>query len=142
MGYFSEQSIALQEQQEALELLPRKGSTGTRQQILPLLWRLEDLKTRLRTLIDRDETERPEPNRPHRSWSRIYQSWQDYRESGSAEVFFQLPEALESVPDVLRAIAETQQRLFFWGYDADAEARRLSRPSRPLDGQMGLPLAS
>ena len=142
MGYFSELSIKLQEQQELFYDARDWQVSDYPTPVQQLLWRLEDLKARLEALVCRDNIRRAVQGLPRRSWRTVYREWPEYWATGRTETYCVLPRDLSCTEEVLSAIASTQKRLFFYGVDADAEEKKRSERREPLDGQVGLPLAS
>ena len=144
MGYFSEMSVVLQEQRDLFTDQSALCEGDQPSRVQTLFWRLEDLKDRLKELVEADGSHGPSWERPPRDWRKVYRDWPEYWVSGNPEAFYVLPRDLDSIADVLRAIAGTQKRLFFCGHDADAEEekRGTRRAASRLEGQTALPLAS
>ena len=150
MGYFSELSIRIQEQREALTDASGWTDRSYPSQIQQLLWRLEDYKDILRRLIEeRRRWETAYYGAPRSDWELQYQQWPDYWPPRNPEAFYAIPNTLYpgedfSLDDVMDAIAVTRNRLLFYGYDADAEEERIAalEANKPLEGQLPLPLAA
>ena len=150
MGYFSELSIRIQEQWEAL--------TDASDWVDPsypfleqlLLWRMEDYKEQLREWIEnRRRWETAYYGAPRSDWKQQYRQWPAYWPPRNPEAFYVIPNTLYagkdlSLDDVMDAIAGTQNRLLSYGCDTDAEEARQIRlaASAPLEGQLPLPLAA
>ena len=150
MGYFSELSIRLQEQQE---MLMDAGGWADRSYPSPvqrLLWRLEDYREQLRGWIeDRRRWETVYDGAPRSDYETQYREWPNHWPPRNPEAFYTIPNTLYlgedfSLDDVMDAIAVTQNCLLFYGYDADAEEERLAalEANKPLEGQLPLPLAA
>ena len=150
MGYFSELSIRLQEQREVLLADGGWEDRSYPTQVQQLLWRLEDYKDMLQRLIeDRRRWETVYDGAPRSDWKQQYRQWPAYWPPRNPEAFYVIPNTLYagedlSLDDVMDAIASTQNRLLFYGYDADAEEARQIRyaDSVPPEGQLPLPLAA
>ena len=150
MGYFSELSIRLQEQQEMLMDAGGWADRSYPSPVQQLLWRLEDYKDMLQRLIeDRRRWETVYDGAPRSDWKQQYRQWPAYWPPRNPEAFYVIPNTLYagkdlSLDDVMDAIASTQNRLLFYGYDADAEEARQIRSAddAPLEGQLPLPLAA
>ena len=150
MGYFSELSIRLKEQKEALLADGSWEDCSYPSQLQQLLWRLEDYKDILQRLIEeRRRWETACYGAPRSNWEQQYRQWPNYWPPQNPEAFYVLPSNLSpedtfSLEDVMEAIAGTQNRLLSYGYDADAEEERQSRLAGiiPLEGQLALPLAA
>ena len=144
MGYFSELSVKLEEQQALPRDARKWKASDYPAPALQLFWQLEDLKLRLEALVGRDNTLRAAQGLPQRSWRTVYQGWPGYRTAGQTDLSCVLPGDLCSVDEVLSAIAGTRERLSCYGVDADAAEKKQarSRPVRALEGQVSLSLAS
>lgn len=150
MGYFSELSIRIQEQWEALTDAGGWVDPSYPSLVQQLLWRLEDYKEKLRDWIeDRRRWETAYYGAPKSDYQTQYQKWPSYWPPRNPEAFYAIPNTLYpgedvSLDDVMDAIASTQNRLLFYGYDADAEEARQIRSadSAPPEGQLPLPLAA
>ena len=150
MGYFSELSIRLQEQREVLLADGGWEDRSYPTQVQQLLWRLEDYKDMLQRLIEeRRRWETAYSGAPRSDWKQQYRQWPAYWPPRNPEAFYVIPNTLYagedlSLDDVMDAIASTQNRLLFYGYDADAEEARQIRyaDSVPPEGQLPLPLAA
>ena len=148
MGYFSELSIRIQEQWEVLtdacDLVDRSYPSLVQQ----LLWRLEDYKEQLREWIeDQRRWEAAYYGVPKSDYETQYREWQNHWPPRNPEAFYVLPRALKptdgfSIEDLMDAIAATRNRLLSLGCDADAEEERQATKTRPLTGQLLLPLAA
>ena len=115
-----------------------------------LLWRLEDYREQLREWIeDRRRWETAYYGTPRSDYETQYREWPNHWPPRNPEAFYTIPNTLYpgedfSLDDVMDAIASTQNRLLFYGYDADAEEERLAalEANKPLEGQLPLPLAA
>lgn len=148
MGFFSELSIRLQEQQEALTDTSGWVDHSFPSLVQQLLWRLEDYKEQLREWIeDQRRWETAYYGAPKSDYETQYREWQNHWPPRNPEAFYVLPSALTptdvfSMGDLMDAIAATQNRLLSLGYNADAEEERRATQARPLAGQLSLPLAA
>ena len=150
MGYFSELSIRLQEQQEMLMDASGWADRSYPSPVQQLLWRLEDYREQLREWIeDRRRWETAYYGTPRSDYETQYREWPNHWPPRNPEAFYTIPNTLYpgedfSLDDVMDAIASTQNRLLFYGYDADAEEERLAalEANKPLEGQLPLPLAA
>ena len=150
MGYFSELSIRLQEQLEMLIDTGGWADCSYPSHVQQLLWRLEDYKEQLREWIeDRRRWETVYDDAPRSDYETQYREWPNHWPPRNPEAFYAIPNTLYpgedvSLDDVMDAIAVTQNRLLFYGYDADAEEERLAalEANKPLEGQLPLPLAA
>ena len=150
MGYFSELSIRLQEQQEMLMDAGGWADRSYPSPVQQLLWRLEDYKDMLQRLIEeRRRWETAYYGAPKSDWKQQYREWPNHWPPRNPEAFYAIPNTLYpgedfSLDDIMDAIASTQNRLLFYGYDADAEEARQIRyaDSVPPEGQLPLPLAA
>ena len=150
MGYFSELSIRIQEQWEALTDAGGWVDPSYPSLVQQLLWRLEDYKEQLRELIEvRRRWETAYYGAPKRDYETQYRDWQTHWPPQNPEAFYVLPSALKptdgfSMEDLMDAIAITQNRLLSLGCEADKEEERQARlaETRPLKGQLSLPLAA
>ena len=150
MGYFSELSIRLQEQHEMLMDAGGWADCSYPSHVQQLLWRLEDYKEQLREWIeDRRRWETVYDGAPRSDYETQYLEWPNHWPPRNPEAFYAIPNTLspgEEFPldDIMDAIASTQNRLLFYGYDADAEEARQIRyaDSVPPEGQLPLPLAA
>lgn len=150
MGYFSELSIRLQEQREVLLADGGWEDRSYPTQVQQLLWRLEDYKDMLQRLIEeRRRWETAYYGAPRSDWKQQYRQWPAYWPPRNPEAFYAIPNTLYpgedvSLDDVMDAIASTQNRLLFYGYDANTEEERLAalEANKPLEGQLPLPLAA
>ena len=148
MGYYSELSIRIQEQQEALTDTSDWVDRSYPSLVQQLLWRLEDYKEQLREWIENQRRwETAYYGAPKSDYETQYREWQNHWPPQNPEAFYVLPSALAptdgfSLEDLMDAIAVTQNRLLSLGFDADAEEERQSTQARPLAGQLSLPLAA
>ena len=150
MGYFSELSIRLQEQLEMLMDTGGWADCSYPSHVQQLLWRLEDYKEQLLKWIeDRRRWETAYYGAPRSDYETQYREWPNHWPPRNPEAFYAIPNTLSpgedvSLDDVMDAIAVTQNRLLFYGYDADAEEERLAalEANKPLEGQLPLPLAA
>ena len=150
MGYFSELSIRIQEQWEALTDASDWVDSSYPSLVQQLLWRLEDYKEQLREWIEnRRRWETVYYGAPRSDYETQYREWPYYWPPRNPEAFYVLPSALTpigefSMDDLMGAIAATQNRLLSLGCDADAEEERRARlaATRPLEGQLELPIAA
>lgn len=150
MGYFSELSIRIQEQWEALTDASDWADRSYPSPVQLLLWRLDDYKEQLRDWIEeRRRWEKAYYGVPKSDYKTQYQEWPSYWPPRNPEAFYVLPSALKpeigfSMEDLMDAIAVTQNRLLSLGCDADAEEERQTKlaATRPLEGQLPLPLAA
>lgn len=150
MGYFSELSIRLQEQREVLLADGGWEDRSYPTQAQQPLWRLEDYKEQLLKWIeDRRRWETAYYGTPRSDYETQYREWPNHWPPRNPEAFYVIPNTLYagkdlSLDDVMDAIAGTQNRLLFYGYDADAEEERLAalEANKPLEGKLPLPLAA
>lgn len=150
MGYFSELSIRIQEQWEALADASDWVDRSYPSPVQLLLWRLDDYKEQLRDWIEeRRRWETAYYGAPKSDYETQYREWPYYWPARNPEAFYVLPSALTSangfsMEDLMDSIASTQNRLLSLGCDADAEEERQTRSAetRPLEGQLSLPLAA
>lgn len=150
MGYFSKLSIRLQEQQEMLMDASGWADRSYPSPVQQLLWRLEDYREQLREWIeDRRRWETAYYGTPRSDYETQYREWPNHWPPRNPEAFYTIPNTLYpgedfSLDDVMDAIASTQNRLLFYGYDEDAEEERLAalEANKPLEGQLPLPLAA
>ena len=150
MGYFSKLSIRIQEQWDFLTNASDWVDRSYPSPVQQLLWRLEDYKEQLREWIeDQRRWETAYYGAPRSDYETQYREWPNHWPPRNPEAFYAIPNTLYpgedvSLDDVMDAIASTQNRLLFYGYDADAEDARQIRyaDSAPLEGQLPLPLAA
>lgn len=150
MGYFSDLSIRIQEQWEALTDASDWVDRSYPSLVQQLLWRLEDYKEQLREWIeDRCRWETAYYGAPRSDYETQYREWPNHWPPQNPEAFYVLPSALKpnegfSLDDMMDAIAVTQNRLLSLGCNADAEEDRQARLAEtgPLKGQLSLPLAA
>lgn len=148
MGFFSELSIRLQEQQEALTAASGWTDGSYPSLVQQLLWRLEDYKEQLREWIeDQRRWETAYYGAPKSDYETQYREWKNHWPPKNPEAFYLLPSAHKptdgfSMDDLMDAIAATQNRLLSLGIDADAAEERQAPQARPLAGQLSLPLAA
>lgn len=150
MGYFSELSIRLQEQREMLMDTGGWADCSYPSHVQQLLWRLEDYKEQLLKWIeDRRRWETAYYGAPRSDYETQYREWPNHWPPRNPEAFYTIPNTLYpgedfSLDDVMDAIAITQNRLLFYGYDANAEEERLAalEANKPLEGLLPLPLAA
>ena len=150
MGYFSKLSIRIQEQWDFLTNASDWVDRSYPSPVQQLLWRLEDYKEQLREWIeDQRRWETAYYGAPRSDYETQYREWPNHWPPRNPEAFYTIPNTLYpgedfSLDDVMDAIASTQNRLLFYGYDADAEEERLAalEANKPLEGQLPLPLAA
>ena len=150
MGYFSDLSIRIQEQWKALTDASEWVDRSYPSPAQLLLWRLDDYKEQLRDWIEeRRRWEKAYYGVPKSDYKTQYQEWPSYWPPRNPEAFYVLPSALKpeigfSMEDLIDAIAVTQNRLLSLGCEADKEEERQARlaETRPLKGQLSLPLAA
>lgn len=148
MGYYSELSIRIQEQWEVLTDTSGWVDRSYPSPVQQLLWRLEDYKEQLREWIeDQRRWETAYNGAPKSDYKTQYREWQNHWPPRNPEAFYVLPNALTptdgfSLEDLMDAIAVTQNRLLSLGCDVDAEEERQETQTRPLAGQLSLPLAA
>ena len=148
MGYFSELSIRIQEQWNVLTDASNWVDRSYPSPVQQLLWRLEDYKEQLREWIeDQRRWETAYYGAPISDYETQYREWQNHWPPRNPEAFYVLPSALTptdgfSLEDLMDAIAVTQNRLLSLGCDVDAEEERQETQTRPLAGQLSLPLAA
>lgn len=150
MGYFSELLITEMERQELIFGSNSLADDSYPAPVFQMRWKLEELTACLKDFIFWDNLFAFQQGRPARSWETVYKEWPEYWSDRRTDLMY-YPISYFSygkggtLEDILLAIAGVQKKLFFYGFNADAEMGKKDNTNssdRTLEGQLPLKLAA
>lgn len=150
MSYFSELLIAEMERQEHLFDCDPFRDDSNLAIALQMRGRLAELKDCLKDYIFWDNLVSFQRGRARRSWETVYKEWPEYWNDKRTDLLYYpisyfAYQSETPLEEILIAIAGVQRKLFFYGYNADAEEEKRHSavsPAQPLEGQISLLSAS
>lgn len=150
MGYFSELLIAEMERQECLFDCDSLRDYGSLSITFQMRGKLAELKDCLKDYIFWDNLVSFQRGRARRSWETVYKKWPEYWNDKRTDLLYHpisyfAYQSETPLEEILIAIAGVQRKLFFYGYNADAEEEKRHSavsPTQPLEGQISLLSAS
>lgn len=150
MGYFSELLIIEMERQELIFGSNPLADDSYPAPVFQMRWKLEELTACLRDFIFWDNLFAFQQGRPARNWETVYKEWPEYWSDRRTDLMYYPISYFTygkggTLEDILLAIAGVQKKLFFYGFNADAEMGKKDNTNSSdctLEGQLPLKLAA
>lgn len=146
MGYFSELLITEMERQEQYFACDSFSDDSYPSPVLQMRWKLDELRNSLKVFIFWDNLFSFQRGRPLRNWKTVYKEWPEYWSDRRTDLMY-CPisyfsyENGSTLENILLAIAGVQKKLFFYGYNTDAdseEKEQRNSSSFIMEGQLPL----